>query len=143
MDEDQVKLMAHGPKGDETKRLAFKQMTSAFHFAYTAWEFVALGRQLQAIGALANNALANIAEACRLLNCNEFVLTDKMQDLSGWLEERGIPGIRSLVRTEDGHILVVKKTAGELVDQMKQYRDAAMELAEALSNAEQLANMRR
>lgn len=143
MDEDQIKLMAYGPSGDETKRLEFKQMISAFHFAYTAWEFVALGRQLQAIGALANSALTNIDEACRLLNCNEFVLTDKMQDLSDWLEERGIPGIRSLVRTEGGHIMVVPKTAGQLVDQMKQYRDAARELAQTISNAEQLANIRR
>lgn len=143
MDEDQIKLMAYGPSGDETKRLAFKQMISAFHFAYTAWEFVALGRQLQAIGSLANSALTNIDEACRLLNCNEFVLTDKMQDLSDWLEERGIPGIRSPVRTEDGHIMVVPKTAGQLVDQMKQYRDAARELTQTISNAEQLANMRR
>lgn len=143
MDQDQIKLMAYGPEGDETKRLAFLQMTSAFHFAYTAWEFVALGRQLQAIGALANNALVNIDEACKLLNCNEFVLTDKMQNLSDWLEEKGIPGIRSLVRTEDGHIMVVPKTAGQLVDQMKQYRDAVRELAQTISNAEQLANTRR
>lgn len=143
MDEEQVKLMAHGPKGDETKRLAFKQMISAIHFAYIAWEFVALGRQLLAIGSLANCALTNIAEACRIINCNEFMLTDKMQDLSDWLEERGVPGIRSLVRTEDGHMLIVKKTAEQLVDQMKQYRDAARELVEALSNSEQFANMRR
>ena len=129
MTQEQIELMANGPEGDETKKAAFKQMTSAFRFAYAAWEFAALGRPLTAVGGLAASALVNVDEACRILNCNEFVMTDKMQDVSDWLEARGIPGIRSLVKTEDGHVDVVVKTAGRLVGDMKAYRDAARRLA--------------
>ena len=124
MTADELRLMVDGPGTDETKKAAFRQMTSAFRFAYTAWEFAALGKSPVAIGSLATYSLRNMAEACRILNCNEFVLTDKMQGLSDWLESKGLIGIRALVRTDVGHIVVEIKTAGQLVGQMRQFRES-------------------
>ena len=130
MTQEQIELMANGPQNaDETKKAAFRQMTSAFRFAYTAWEFAALGKSVMSVGGLAASALVNVDEACRILNCNEFVMTDKMQDVSDWLEERGMPGIRALVRSDDNHVDVVAKSAGRLVTEMKAYREAARRLA--------------
>ena len=129
MTEEEVKLLAHGPpNADETKKAAFLQMTSAFRFAYTAWEYAALGKSLTSIGSFASYALKNIAEACRILNCNEFILTDKMQGLSDWLEAKGLIGIRALVRTDTGHLVVETKTAGQLVGQMRQFRESYLTL---------------
>lgn len=125
MTEEEVQLLAHGPpNADETKKAAFKQMTSAFRFAYTAWEFAALGKSILAIGSFASYALKNIEEACRVLNCNEAVLIEKMQGLSDWLESKGLVGIRALVRTDVGHLVVETKTSGQLVGQMRQFRES-------------------
>jgi len=142
MTEEEVQLLAHGPpNADETKKSAFKQMASAFRFAYTAWEFAALGKSLVSIGSFASYALENIAEACRILNCNEFILTDKMQGLSDWLEAKGLVGIRALVRTDVGHLVVETKTAGQLVGQMRQFRESYLKLL--AQNAEHNEESRR
>lgn len=129
MTEEEVKLLAYGPpNADATRKAAFKQMTSAFRFAYTAWEFAALGKSIKATGSFAGYALRNVAEACRVLNCNEFVITDKMQGLSDWLEAKGLIGIRALVRTDTGHLVVETKTAGQLVGQMRQFKESYLSL---------------
>ena len=124
MTADELRLMVDGPGTDDTKKAAFRQMTSAFRFAYTAWEFAALDKSPIAKGSFASYALKNIAEACRLLNCNEFVLTDKMQGLSDRLEAKGLIGIRALVRTDTGHLVVETKTAAQLVGKMRQFRES-------------------
>jgi hypothetical protein len=137
MTNEELQLMVHGPSADETKRAAFRQMTSAFRFAYTAWEYAAIRGSATATGAYATYALRNVDEACRLLNCARHALAEKLQAVSDWLEGKGLFGICAPVRTEDGHVCVMKKTAAQLVEQMGMYCDAYIALLKAQKAAKE------
>ena len=128
LNQDQIRLMVDGPGSDPRKKAAFKQVMSAFKFAYTAWEFAALKKSLIATGSLAWYCLRNVDEAARMCNCNKFVMTDKMQTISDWLYSKGMRGICGLVRNQDDTIVVEPKTAGQMMDQMGEYREAAIRM---------------
>lgn len=142
MSDVDIRLLTDGPSPDAVKSAAYRQFTSAIRFAYSAWESVATGGTAAKMGAYASYALRNVGEAAALLKCPEYSAVEKLQRVSDWLESKGASGICAPVRTEEGHICVTKRTASQLMDDMRTYLDSYFTLQRERQKCEEAAKPR-
>lgn len=142
MKDADARLIAYGPSDDPVKTAAYRQFMSAIRFAYSAWSYAAVAGSAACMGAYACYSLRNLDEAAATLGCTEYAAVDKMQRVSDWLASRGAYGICAPVRTEDGHICVMNRSARQLVDAMKAYRDSYFTLLREQRRCEESSKTR-